>query len=55
MDGAALDEVFARFDPAATLLVIASKTFTTTETLLNAESALAWMEEAGGGRIPTAR
>lgn len=47
VDGAALDEVFARFDPAATLLVIASKTFTTTETLLNAESALAWMEEAG--------
>ncbi len=47
VDGAALDEVFDRFDPAATLLVIASKTFTTTETLLNAESALAWMAEAG--------
>ena len=47
VDGAALDEVFGRFDPAATLLVVASKTFTTTETLLNAESALAWMEEAG--------
>ncbi|WP_156678842.1 glucose-6-phosphate isomerase [Sphingomonas profundi] len=47
VDGAALDEVFARFDPAATLIAVASKTFTTTETLLNAESALAWMEEAG--------
>ncbi|TVV74582.1 glucose-6-phosphate isomerase [Sphingomonas solaris] len=47
VDGAALDEVFGRFDPAATLLVVASKTFTTTETLLNAESALAWLEEAG--------
>ncbi|MET0271090.1 MAG: glucose-6-phosphate isomerase [Sphingomonas sp.] len=47
VDGAALDEVFGRFDPAATLLVVASKTFTTTETLLNAESALAWMEEGG--------
>jgi glucose-6-phosphate isomerase len=47
VDGAALEEVFARFDPAATLLVIASKTFTTTETMLNAQSVLAWMEEGG--------
>ncbi|SDD20468.1 glucose-6-phosphate isomerase [Sphingomonas sp. YR710] len=46
VDGAALEEVFKRFDPAATLLVIASKTFTTTETMLNANSVLAWMEEA---------
>src|SRR3546814_6182851 len=30
VDGAALEVAFARFDPAATLLVIASKTFTTT-------------------------
>jgi glucose-6-phosphate isomerase len=29
--------------------VIASKTFTTTETMLNARSALAWMEENGVG------
>lgn len=47
VDGAALKEAFARFDPQYTLLVIASKTFTTTETLLNAESALAWMVAAG--------
>ena len=47
VDGAALEEAFARFDPAATLLVIASKTFTTTETMLNAASALAWIEEGG--------
>ncbi|MBC7986504.1 MAG: glucose-6-phosphate isomerase, partial [Sphingomonadaceae bacterium] len=47
VDGAALDEVFATFDPHATLLVIASKSFTTSETMLNAASALAWMEEAG--------
>jgi glucose-6-phosphate isomerase len=46
VDGAALEEVFKRFDPAATLLAIASKTFTTTETMLNANSVLAWMEEA---------
>jgi len=47
VDGAALEEAVADFDPAATLIAIASKTFTTTETLLNARSALRWMEEAG--------
>ena len=46
VDGAALDEVFKRFDPDATLLVVASKTFTTTETMMNARSVLGWMEEA---------
>jgi glucose-6-phosphate isomerase len=47
VDGAALEEVFGRFDPAITLLAIASKTFTTSETMLNARSALAWMEQSG--------
>ena len=47
VDGAALKEVFARFDPHKTLIAIASKTFTTTETMLNAESALNWMVAAG--------
>jgi glucose-6-phosphate isomerase len=47
VDGTALEDVFDRFDPAATLLVIASKTFTTTETMLNADSVLGWMTEHG--------
>jgi len=47
VDGAALDAVFRRFDPGATLIVVASKTFTTTETMLNAAAALAWLEEDG--------
>lgn len=47
VDGAALAEAFAKFDPACTLIAVASKTFTTTETLLNAASALQWLEEAG--------
>jgi glucose-6-phosphate isomerase len=47
VDGAALQAVMDRFDPTATLLVIASKTFTTMETLLNARSALEWLEEGG--------
>ena len=47
VDGAALEEAFRRFDPTATLLVVASKTFTTTETMLNAASALDWMTQGG--------
>ncbi|CAA9540154.1 MAG: Glucose-6-phosphate isomerase [uncultured Sphingosinicella sp.] len=47
VDGAALEEALSRFDPTATLIVIASKTFTTSETMLNANSALDWLEEGG--------
>ena len=47
VDGAALEEAFARFDPSATLVVVASKTFTTTETMLNAASVLSWMQDNG--------
>ena len=47
VDGAALEEAIGRFDPMTTLLVIASKTFTTSETMLNAQSALLWMEQGG--------
>ena len=47
VDGAALDGPLALFDPSATLIVIASKSFATAETMLNAASALRWMEEGG--------
>jgi glucose-6-phosphate isomerase len=47
VDGVALEDAVADFDPRATLIVVASKTFTTTETMLNAASALQWLEEAG--------
>jgi len=47
VDGTALERAIAGFDPHATLLVIASKTFTTLETMLNARSAIAWLAEAG--------
>ena len=47
VDGSALKEAISGFDPHKTLLVIASKTFTTTETMRNAETALEWMTEAG--------
>ncbi|MGQ0588921.1 MAG: glucose-6-phosphate isomerase [Sphingosinicella sp.] len=47
VDGAALEEAALAFDPHATLLVIASKTFTTSEAMLNARSALDWMRDHG--------
>ncbi len=47
VDGASLEEATSGLDPATTLLVIASKTFTTSETMLNAQSALAWLEIGG--------
>lgn len=47
IDGQAVDEALSRLDPATTLIAVASKTFTTAETLRNAEAALAWLEEAG--------
>jgi glucose-6-phosphate isomerase len=47
VDGAALAEAFKGCDPHTTLLAIASKTFTTTETMLNAASVVEWMRGAG--------
>lgn len=47
IDGCALEEAIDAFDPHATLIAVASKTFTTTETLMNATSALDWMREHG--------
>lgn len=43
IDGAALDQVLQQVDPATTLFIIASKTFSTQETLTNARSARAWL------------
>ena len=47
IDGCALEAAFARCDPATTLIAVASKTFTTTETMTNAASALTWLRENG--------
>jgi glucose-6-phosphate isomerase len=48
VDGAHLYETLRRLDPETTLFVIASKTFTTEETLENAKSARAWFLEQAG-------
>ena len=42
VDGTHLAETLKRCHPETTLFIIASKTFTTQETLMNAESAKAW-------------
>ncbi len=47
VDATALTEAIKGFDPHKTIIAVASKTFTTTETLMNASSALQWMAEAG--------
>ncbi|MDP6603113.1 MAG: glucose-6-phosphate isomerase [Rhodospirillales bacterium] len=48
VDGTHLAEALNRCDPATTLFVVASKTFTTTETLINAQSARQWLIAALG-------
>ena len=47
IDGLALEEAFTACDPATTLIAVASKTFTTIETMTNAASALAWLSDNG--------
>ena len=47
VDGAALAEATRNMDPHKTIVAVASKTFTTTETLLNATSAIEWMQNGG--------
>jgi glucose-6-phosphate isomerase len=48
VDGTDLANVLEGADPARTLFIIASKTFTTQETLANARSARAWLAGALG-------
>ncbi|MEM8596503.1 MAG: glucose-6-phosphate isomerase [Pseudomonadota bacterium] len=47
VDGAHFADVTRALDPARTLVIIASKTFTTLETMANAASARAWLQSAG--------
>lgn len=47
VDGADIADTLAGLDPATTLVIVASKTFTTTETMTNAATARDWMQRAG--------
>ena len=48
IDAAEFDDAIAGLDPATTLVVVASKTFTTQETMVNAIAAREWLAAALG-------
>ena len=51
MDGSQLSQLLGGLNPHATLFIISSKSFSTIDTLSNAETALHWLErELGAGR-----
>ncbi len=55
VDAADLDEVLQASDPATTLFIVSSKTFTTSETLTNARSARSWLLDQLGKDADVAR
>jgi glucose-6-phosphate isomerase len=55
VDGTHLAETLKDLDPATTLFVVASKTFTTEETLSNARSARSWLVDTLGDSAAVAR
>jgi glucose-6-phosphate isomerase len=55
IDGTHLVETLKKVDPQSTLFIIASKTFTTQETMTNAESAKRWFLEQTGGQGDVAK
>ena len=50
VDGAHIHDTLANLDPQRTLVIVASKTFTTIETMTNAETALVWLQSALGDK-----
>ena len=48
VDGAHIADTLRGLDPQTCLVIVASKTFTTIETMTNARTARAWMTEGGG-------
>ncbi len=55
VDGAAFDEATRGLDAGETLFVVASKTFTTLETMHNAAAARSWAVQALGGDAAVAK
>ena len=51
VDGHDIASVLRHLEPARTLFIVASKTFTTQETMANARAARAWFEAGGGTDI----
>lgn len=55
VDGTHIAEVLKSADPETTLFIIASKTFTTQETMTNAETAKSWFLEKSAGKGDVAK
>ncbi len=55
VDGTDFVETVRDLDPASTLFIVASKTFTTLETMTNARSARAWLLAALGDKAAVAK
>lgn len=55
VDGTHIAETVKRLNPETTLFIIASKTFTTQETMTNAESARRWFLDSTGGKGDVAK
>lgn len=55
VDGAQIDQVLKGLDPRTTLFIVASKTFTTQETMTNAATARAWLLDSLGDEAAVAR
>jgi glucose-6-phosphate isomerase len=55
VDGADMWDALSSIDPASTLFIVASKTFTTVETMTNARAARAWLLERLGDESAVAK
>ena len=55
VDGAHISHVLAECDPESTLFIVASKTFTTQETMTNAHTARAWLVKELGDESAVAK
>ena len=52
VDASQISETLDGLDPATTLFIVASKSFTSAETMTNAATAKSWLIEALGGQAP---
>jgi glucose-6-phosphate isomerase len=55
VDGSAMAQALKGLDPGTTLFLIVSKTFTTSETMANAEAARRWFRSEAGGEAGLSR
>ncbi|WP_042144937.1 MULTISPECIES: glucose-6-phosphate isomerase [unclassified Pseudoalteromonas] len=54
-DGVQISKVLKQLNPASTLFVVSSKTFTTSETMANAKTAVAWLKSVANDDTAVAK